>query len=489
MQHDFLQKKNLYLAIDQGGHSSRALIFNHKGELISEGYAEVGVSRPRVDWVEQDPEELVQSILTATRQAVSAVDNRKQHICAAGMATQRSSIVCWDRNTGDALTPVLSWQDRRAHQWLEKFSDQSEAIHKITGLFLSAHYGASKLRWCTDHIEAVKDAARDGHLAYGPMASFLTFRLLRERPFVTDPANASRTICWNLKTRDWDPELLEVFGVLRSALPDCVPTYYDYGSLCIDDLTIPMKLVTGDQSAAIFALGELQAETAYINMGTGAFISRSLGDYPTQGRRLLTSVILQDDSQAIYALEGTVNGAGSALDWAAKEFELSTLFDHLPGWLEKSKSPPLFLNGVSGLGAPYWVPHFVSHFIGEGEDWERVVAVIESIIFLMEANLTQMQGLASPPQQIQLTGGLAKLDGLCQRLADLTELPVYRPREKEATARGTAYLLAGRPIDWPENEMGNWFKPKTNAGLKERYERWIDTLLNAIRKPENHLVA
>ena len=487
MTTDFLRKDDLYLAIDQGGHSSRALVFSYKGEVISEGYADVGVSQPRTDWVEQDPEELVASIYTAVEHALDSLDERQRHnIRSAGLATQRSSIACWDRSSGKALTPVISWQDRRAYQWLEQFEDKSDVIHDTTGLFLSAHYGASKLRWCSDHVRAVKDALKEGCLAYGPMASFLTYRLMEEKPFLADPANASRTLLWNIKSRDWDPGLLDLFGVKRSALPECVPSYYDYGHLKIRDLSIPVKLVTGDQSAAIYALGKLQAETAYINMGTGAFISRSLGNYPVNGRRLLTSVVLQDDSKAEYVLEGTVNGAGSALDWAEKEFGLPTLFEDLPKWLARTDAPPLFLNGVSGLGAPYWVPNFVSHFVGEGEDWERVVAVIESIIFLLEANLKEMQKLASPPQQIQLTGGLAKLDGLCQLLAELTRLPVYRPEEQEATARGVAYLVAGCPTDWPEVHLGKWFKPRENKGLRQRYEQWNKTLLNALRQPDNY---
>ena len=486
MTTDFISKNELYLAIDQGGHSSRALVFNYLGEVVSEGYVDVGVSQPRADWVEQDPEELVQSIRVAVGRAVDALGERRSAIVAAGLATQRSSIACWDKTTGEALTPIISWQDRRAYQWLEKFSDKSEVIHEATGLFLSAHYGASKLRWCTDHVPSVKQALQQGRLAYGPMASYLTYRLLQEKPLITDPANASRTLLWNIGKMDWDPVLLDLFGIDQTALPKSVPSYHEYGHLQVDDLRIPMTFVSGDQSAATYALGKMQAETVYINVGTGAFVSRSLGHYPSHGRRLLTSIVLQEDHQPTYVLEGTVNGAGSALDWAEKEFGLPTLLDDLPKWLEQAKSPPLFLNGVSGLGAPFWVPNFVSHFIGEGEASDRVVAVIESIVFLLEANLVEMQGLASPPQQIQLSGGLSRLDGFCQRVADLTGLPVYRPTEQEATARGLAYLLAGRPSDWPEAELGQWFKPVNNDGLRKRYDQWLFSLRNAMRKPENY---
>jgi len=462
----------LYLALDQGGHASRALVFDRRGAVVARGLCELSVAYPRDAWVEQDPEAMVGSIRRAIAQTLETLGERRAAIATAGLATQRSSVVCWDRATGAALSPVISWQDRRAHAWLERFADRTEEIHRRTGLMLSAHYGASKLHWCLDHLPEVQQARESGCLAFGPLASFLLFRMLRERPLWVDPANAGRTLLWNLASRDWDPVLLEMFGIPLAALPHCVPTRHAFGTLEIDGQAIPLTISNGDQPAALFAFGAPHADSAYINLGTGAFVQRALGPNPDYYPRLLTGIVRHDSVETSYVLEGTVNGAGAALDWIGLELGITDLEAQLPAWLARESDPPLFLNGVSGLGAPFWVADFESRFVGEAEEWQKVVAVAESIVFLLQANLDEMRALSPPTAQLFLTGGLSRYDGLCQRLADLNGLPAYRPAEYEATARGTAYLLADCPDDWSEPEPGRHFTPHANAALRARYQRW-----------------
>lgn len=478
----FATRQDLFLAIDQGGHSSRALIYDGHGKLRAGGKRAVATRSPQPDWIEQDPEEVVESVRAAIGDAIAGLGAEARHVVAAGMATQRSSLVCWDRESGKALTPIISWQDRRAAHWLEQLPIDVEAVHRTTGLFVTAHYGASKFRWCLDNVPAVREALDAGRLALGPMASFLAFRLLEERPYIADPANASRTQLWNIKTRDWDAGLMQLFGLKKEMFPECVPTISEFGTLKAADYKIPLTLINGDQSAALFAFGEIQVETAYINIGTGAFVSRPSGHYPGFARRLLTSVVLQTDSESTYVTEGTVNGAASALDWLEQEHGIQGLYENLPEWLARDAEPLLFLNGIAGLGAPYWVPDFPSQFIGDGDDWQKAVAVVESVVFLLRVNMEEMQKSASPPLQVQVTGGLSALDGLCQRLADLSRMPVYRPVEHEATARGVAYLLANSPQDWPETEIGLWFKPRDNAVLHRRYSEWQKAMLEMMRK-------
>ncbi len=483
---DFITPDSLYLCIDQGGHASRAIVFNHHGEIISSAYCDVNTEYPAKHFVELNADEVIESINSSINQVLENLGNKKHKIIAAGLATQRSNIVCWNKETGEALSPIISWQDRRNTKWLEQFNDQNELIHRTTGLFLSPHYGASKLRWCLDNLPEVKKALDKNTLAFGPMASFIAFRLTKEKTFVVDPVSASRTQLWSLKQHNWDNELLHLFNIPFSALPECVASIYDYGNLILDDLDIPLRLVTGDQSAAIYAYGELQADTAYVNTGTGAFLSRSSGPLSLFSRRLLTSIIFQDKEhkkiQNHYVLEGTINGAGSALEWLSKQYQDANIFKHLPEWLNEIELPPLFLNGISGLGAPFWQPDFISQFNREANINEKSVAVIESIVFLLKACLDEMNKLSSPPEQFQITGGLASLNGLNQRLADLSGLPVYCPTECEATSRGTAYLLAEQPANWPEQDAGVWFKPEENIELTKRYDEWMALMLEKIRK-------
>ncbi len=481
---DFIGANDLFLAIDQGGHASRALVFDIEGNTRAAAYHEVDARRGENGFVEYDPAPLLASIEDVVRRVLEQLGDDRRHVVRAGLATQRANVMCWDRLTGEAISPVISWQDRRGREQVARLARHSKFVHARTGLFLSPHYGASKIHWCLENIPAVFKALQDDRLGYGPMAAWLTWQLTHREPVVADVVNASRTQLMSLEKLDWDEALLDLFDVPAEPLPRCVPNLREFGRLT-QAHDVPLHLVTGDQSAALFAYGELQPDTAYINTGTGAFVSRPSGPARLYGRRLLTSVIHHTEEQTEYVLEGTVNGAGAALEWFARAFDVPDLIERLPGWLtETVGSPTLFLNGISGLGSPFWIADFPSRFVGPDALHLRAVAVVESIVFLLAANLAEMRKLASPPEQIQITGGLAHLDGLCQRLADLSGLPVYRPTECEATARGIAFLLADRPRHWPEESPGDWFKPAKCPELQATYHRWLALMLGTMRKPK-----
>lgn len=365
--------ESLYLCLDQGGHASRALVFDANGQVVAKSVQDVHTQHPHPDWVEHEPMELVASIQAAVADVVQQLGAVAECVYRAGLATQRSSIVCWDRRTGKPLSPVISWQDRRAQKWLENFSGHAHEIHQRTGLRLSPHYGASKMRWCLEHLPAVMAARDNRTLAMGPLVSFLLFHLLEENPFFADPANAARTLLWNIHALDWDPWLLELFGVPAGALPRCVPTRHAFGTLRANEHRIPLTIATGDQSAALFALGQPSPDTLYINIGTGAFIQRVFEQSPDIAG-LLRGVAYRDVNRGFHVLEGTVNGAGAALNWAEQEFGLKDIEAQLSTWLARDVTPPLFLNGVAGLGAPFWVANFVSRLIGDGEPWQKAVA-------------------------------------------------------------------------------------------------------------------
>ena len=409
----------------------------------------------------------------AVAQAVAALAERRRDLAAAGLSSQRASCVCWDRETGAPLSPIFSWQDRRMHAWIDELQPHGDEVHRKTGLFLSPHYGASKLRWALDHLPAVRQALDAGRLAFGPMVSFLAFRLLKERPLAADPQCAARTQLWNLHERNWDPQLLALFGLPADCLPRTALTCEHWGTLAAGGVEAPLAAVNGDQSAAVFAFGWPEAESAYVNIGTSAFVQRALMHPPGHVPRQLTGIILADGRTTVYMVEGNVNGAGAGLEWLAAQLGVGDLLAQLPAWLERPATPLLFLNGIAGLGGPFWQARFDSRFVGgDAEPWQQAVALVDSIAFLLQANIDHMARYVPPLARIRVSGGVSRLDGLCRRLASLNGVPVHRRDDPEASARGIAYLAAGRPAQWNTGASEHVFAPLDDAALRERYRRW-----------------
>lgn len=469
----------LFLALDQGGHSSRALVFSARGDLVASARQPVATRYPHPGWVEQDADALVDSLRATITEVHQALGRDAARLRAAGLATQRSNCVCWHRRTGAPLSPAISWQDRRAQGWLESQEFAADEIRARTGLYRSSHYGAAKLRWCLEHITEVRAAQAAGELACGPLAGYLITRLLRERPFLIDPANAARTLLWNLATRDWDEHLLQAFGIARPLLPVCAATRHDYGTLSGSGWSVPLRALSGDQSAALFAEGRPRTDTVYINLGTGAFLQRPVEGLPHPPDGLLAGIVYADSTRADYVLEATVNGAGAALDWVRDRIGIRDIELAVEDWLRQEGEIPLFLNGIAGLGSPWWNSHFVSRFVGGGEPWAQAVAVVESLVFLLVENLRLLQADGAAPR-VQVSGGLARIDGLCQRLADVSGLPIVRSPQPEATARGIAWLLADAEGSGWGSAPGEVFVPQVNSACRIRYRHWRDAMQQAL---------
>lgn len=475
------RRASLFLALDQGGHASRALVFDAKGKLVAAAEKRIATRHPAAHRVEHDPKALLASVRQACQGVTRQLGPRVADIRCAGLATQRSTVVCWDRNTGHALSPVISWQDRRAARYIQTLTPHAAHVHRITGLVLSAHYGASKLRWCLKTLPAVQRARQQQRLAAGPLASFILANLLVEKPLLADPVNASRTLLWDYRARTWSPELLALFGIGAGILPRCVPNQHAFGHVLLAKRRIPLTVVTGDQPAALFAQGPPRTDSIYINLGTGAFIQRLHGSQPPRVAGLLGSVLWQDEEHALYVLEGTVNGAASALAWLRRRLGISetVMLRNMPAWLASDSGVPLFLNGVSGLGSPYWQADFRSRFVGRADRGQKFLAVIESIVFLLCVNLKRMRTRQAPLRRIVVTGGLSRRRELCQGLADLSGLPVIRPEEQEATARGVAVLLGMPGV--VEASRSVW-QPDENRPLRQRYTSWQAEMRRALAR-------
>ena len=438
-----------YLVLDQGSHASKAMIFDAQGEVTASAEVAVATHRSGTDRVEHDADEIVASLQQAIREAHRRSGLGAVRLAGAGLATQRSSVVCWDGADGAALSPVLSWQDRRNAEGLAGLKLDDARVREISGLVVSPHYGASKLRWCLEELPAVRRARAAQRLQCGPLASFVLHRLLEERPSLVDPANAARTLLWDLDERDWSDELLAAFDIPRECLPRCVPSRHAFGTLRVGELEAPLCVATGDQPAAVFAWGQPSADTLFVNIGTGAFVQRLFDGAVPVVPGLLRGIAWQDGEHSIGVLEGTVNGAGAALDWLAAErgVPVEELFENAPRWLREVEDPPRFSNGVGGLGSPYWDASYPIGFSEPASLAAETVAVLESIVALLQANIEAMAGAvteAPPPTRIIISGGLARLDGLCERLAERSGLAIERPAAFEATAHGLAWLLHHR---------------------------------------------
>ncbi len=488
-------RQPLFLALDQGGHSSRAMVLTATGETVAKAQVPIETVTSGDTHVEHSPEELAQSLLTCCNEIGQLLGERGSLVKRAGLATQRSSIVCWQRSTGKALSRVLSWQDRRASDLIDARQSHAERVEYLTGLVMSPHYGASKLRWCLDNNSQVGEALAANDLTIGPLASFLLRALTRSSLDECDPANASRTLLWDRHARDWSEELCDLFGVDRSLLPASVPTRNAFGSIDLGDYRVPLELVTGDQSAAIYAFGDAHGDAAFINCGTGAFMQCPIGHNTADVEGLLNSVVYQDQDRIEYVLEGTVNGAGRALSWWSElhKQDSKTLVSEALERLRKDEAfaahIPVFLNGISGLGAPYWRSDFVSRFVSattsEAPDWKPdpqtgAVAIVESLAFLLCENVNRAQEHTATIQKLVLTGGLASVDYLCQSLATVTRTPTIRSEIREATSKGVGFLLS-QDTTWSDDSPICNFVPGDDEKLIVRHEQWKRTMTSALR--------
>jgi len=484
-----LQKKpqdQLTLIIDQGSHASRIALFTTTGKQVYLESRDISTrsaeqANNQVTY-EQDAHEILQSISNLLNALPDNLVNRIQN---CGLCTQRSTIVAWHKTSGETLSPAISWRDTRAQPLIETLRPCEDEIRKTSGLALSAHYSASKIHWLLKHNLAVQQADKSSQLNISPLASFLLFHLLNEKPYLIDHSNAQRSQLFDIQQLNWSKPLLKLFHIKQGLLPVCSPMINLYGHLYLNN--IPLTTVAGDQNASLHAFPPLHKNQALLNVGTGAFIL-SPATHNKAGSKLLYTLSSSDAKACRFVNEGTVNGAGSALSWQQKidaTHNISTdIFNQLPVWLKQIHSPPVFINTISGLGSPWWCSHageadFLSHT--KTNRAERYVAIIESIIFLIFKNIQQLE---IPPDTLLISGGLSQLDDLCHKLADLSQIKVVRFNDAETTARGCAWLanqlLKNNHLDWKPLEISQQFIPhkshQQKKNIHSRYQQFVGEL-------------
>lgn len=470
--------KNWVLVIDQGGQSTRVAVFDAVGNIIAQDKFPCATKILELDskqqYIEQNPQEILQGILNSFDKIQKQLGDEIKNIQSAGFSGQGSSLVCWDNQTGEALSPILSWQDVRGKDYLENIDLTDQQVQQITGLRLSPHYGASKFRWCLDHLGSVKQAKEKGRLSVGPIFSFLLWHLAGKKNYI-DPGHAQRTLLWNLHSASWDKDLLNKFSIAEDILPTCLHHQDNFGHLLLNQNQINFRVSARDQGASLFANGFPQADICYINIGTGAFI-QAVTQELLAPEGLLISPLWLTKNDKWFAWEATVNGAAAAIPFMEKQTGLHITPEVMEqALLVNLGASDYFINTQGGIGAPFWRTDLPSHFSSELPALHQVAAWLESIAFLLRVNLERMNRnnqLAS----IQLSGGFSRSDKFCQRLADLLQLPVHTYENAEASLQGIAFLTASCPASWKIKQADRTFVASSNPLLHQRYNHWHNAL-------------
>jgi glycerol kinase len=476
--------KDFLLAIDQGTTSSRAIVFDRNGTIRGLSQQEFRQIFPEPGWVEHDAEEIWSSQLKVLKDALADAACSADELAAIGITNQRETAVAWDRKSGVPVCHAIVWQDRRTASMCDELKSRGlEAmIREKTGLVIDAYFSATKWLWILENVPGAGEKARKGELAIGTVDSWLIWKLTGGRVHVTDVSNASRTMLFNIHSLEWDQELLDLFGIPRSALPEVRSSSENYGSTASNLLTaqVPIAGIAGDQQAATFGQMCLDPGSVKNTYGTGCFILCNTGEKPVRsGNNLVTTVGWQLEGKTFYALEGSIFIAGAVVQWLRDELGLIRSSAEIEDLAKsvKDNGGVYFVPAFTGLGAPYWDPYARGMIAGlsRGTKGGHIArAALESIAYQVQEVVRAMEedaGIAI--SELKVDGGAAVNDLLMQFQADLLGIPVIRPRTIETTALGAAYL-AGLAVgfwDGIDEIRAQWAADRTFQGTIGEAER------------------
>ena len=443
------------LALDQGTSSSRSIVFDSLGQVVSMAQQALPQIFPRPGWVEHDPMEIWRGQLDTAREALAKAGIAASAIAAIGITNQRETTVVWNRSTGLPIHHAIVWQDRRAEPTCVQLREQglAQTIQQKTGLLIDAYFSGTKLKWILDHVPDARAQAQRGELAFGTIDSWLIWQLTQGAVHATDVSNASRTMLFNVHTNQWDAALLAALDIPVELLPTVRPSSAVYGHVCADLLgaSIPIGGVAGDQQSALFGQACFKSGMAKNTYGTGCFMLMHNGDrFQTSSNGLLTTSAAQTTVQPEFAMEGSVFIGGAVVQWLRDGLhaiqssgEVQALAQSVP-----DAGGVMMVPAFTGLGAPYWQANARGTITGltRGSTLAHIArAALESIAFQSAALLLAMSrdavaAGAAPVSELRVDGGACTNDLLMQFQADLLGIPVLRPAVTETTALGAAYL-------------------------------------------------
>jgi glycerol kinase len=479
------------LALDQGTTSSRAILFDEAGTIAAVAQHEFEQFYPQAGWVEHDPTEILTSQLSCAIEVLAKAGARPRDVAAIGVTNQRETVVVWERATGKAIHPAIVWQDRRtaARCKLLEESGAGESVSSKTGLVLDPYFSATKVAWILDNVAGARARADRGELAFGTVDSWLIWHLTSGKRHVTDVTNASRMLLFNIVKGEWDAEMLSLFGVPESMLPEVA-----WSSEKVGEVTTSLGLggiaiagIAGDQQAALFGQMCWAAGEAKNTYGTGCFLLQNVGtQFVRSKHRLITTLAASAEKRLEYAFEGSIFIGGAVVQWLRDNMKLigsSADVEELAASVPDTNGV-VFVPAFVGLGAPHWDAHAAGMLIGLRRDTKPghiARAALESIAFQVADVLEAVHGETETPlAALRVDGGASVNNLLMQFQADVLGVPVVRPQVTETTALGAAYLAGLASGFWagPEElrikrQGDTRFEPKMDAGKRaEGRGRW-----------------
>ncbi|MBO7601573.1 MAG: glycerol kinase GlpK [Bacteroidaceae bacterium] len=439
------------LAVDQGTSSSRAIIFNKKGESCAVAQKEFTQHFPKSGWVEHNPHEIWSSEASVISEAMAKMGINGEDIAAIGITNQRETTIVWDVETEEPIYNAIVWQDRRTAKYCDELKAQgvTDMIHKKTGLIIDAYFSATKIKWILDNIEGARVRAQQGKLRFGTVDSWLVWRLTKGSLHITDVTNASRTMLFNIHTLQWDEELLKLLDIPLSMMPEVksCSEVYGYTQSAIFSQQVPIAGIAGDQQAALF--GQLCTKPGSVKntYGTGCFLLMNSGKKPIMSKNnLLTTIALKLGNKVTYALEGSIFVGGSVVQWLRDGLGIiksSGEIEALAATVTDTGGV-FFVPALTGMGAPYWDQYARGSITGisRGTSAAHIArAALEGIAFQTLDIVQAMQRDAELPlAELKVDGGASRNNLMMQFQADILNTKVIRPRNPETTALGATYL-------------------------------------------------
>ena len=434
------------LSIDQGTSSTRSVLYDDKGSYIDSSQQEFNQYFPQEGWVEHNPEEIWESVLStlitlAKRNSLVAED-----IASMGITNQRETTIVWDKKDGKPIYNAIVWQDRRTADFCSELNDQTEMVNSRTGLTMDPYFSATKVNWILNHVKGARKRALAGELLFGTIDSYLIWKLSGGKSHKTDVTNASRTMLFNIEEQKWDEDLLNLFEIPRSMLPAVCDNVFDFGTTSVLGGEISIGGVAGDQQAALIGQCCVKPGEVKSTYGTGCFLILNTGAERLHSQsKLLTTVAYRVNGKITYALEGSIFVAGSAIQWLRDEMEFfSDASDTEKLAMQASdESNVLVIPALTGLGAPYWDASARGAIFGLTRDSTKadiVRATLESVVFLTKDLLEAMSKDNASFNSLKIDGGMVANSWFCQKLSNILGVEVERPKIIETTSLGAAFL-------------------------------------------------